>query len=126
MRIFQQARTEGVRYGTSLISKHPGQQPGYTVDNHHGRQFTARQHIVSNRKFVGNQVLPDPFIISLIVSANKDKAILAGELFCFLLCERLPLRAHQDDSRRTKRFGLLPGRIGFKQAFYGIEYGLRL
>ena len=58
--------SEGFCSDRLRISQNPGQQPNQTFDQHHGRQLTARQHVIPNRDLVVDcqleNSLVDPFV----------------------------------------------------------------
>ncbi|MNC28435.1 hypothetical protein D3C75_766390 [compost metagenome] len=76
MGILQEPCAEGIRYSGQLIAKNTGQKPHHAVDNHHGRQLSPCQHVVPDRELIGDQMLPDPFVIAFIMAADEDQMLL--------------------------------------------------
>ena len=55
-------------------------QPRDSVNQHHGRQFSAGENIVADRNLVGHDFFQYPLVNPLVVTAQKDQILLHGEL----------------------------------------------
>src|SRR5690606_1566906 len=81
------------------IAEYTRDQPHDAVNDSHGRNFTACQHIVADGKFLevvmALQILANSFIISFIVAANYNEMGARGQLACPLLAVWFSLRTHQ-------------------------------
>ncbi len=75
LRVFQKEITERLFVNGSAPSQNAGDQPGYRVYHHHGGQFAARQHIVANRDFGGDQMLAHPFVNTLVMAADQNQEL---------------------------------------------------
>ena len=59
--------------------QHAGKLAHHRVDDHHGRQLAARQHVVAQRDRAIRQRI-GPLVDALVVAAHEQKVLLAREL----------------------------------------------
>lgn len=116
LRVFEQSLAERFIEWRSLIAEHPGDEADRGIAYHHGRQFAAGEHVVTERDAqVGTLV--HAFIETLVVPADEYQACLGGQA----LCERLI----EGNTRRCEEDGLGGnGRVfGALEFIERLEYG---
>jgi hypothetical protein len=78
MRIFQNSHGERISRSGFAVSQNTGNQSGNGINHHQGRQLSSRKYIVADGNFSVRQMFPDPFIHTLIMTADKDNPGIAG------------------------------------------------
>jgi len=97
VRVFQQSRGVGIIHGTIRVTKDAGEQAGNGIDQDQCRELPPGQHIIADRDFIRDQVLPDPLIDALVAAAEKRKVRMLDQFEGHFLGEEAPLRGEQND-----------------------------
>ena len=95
-----------------LLTNHFWNQAYRSINHGHSCQFSTSQDIVAQGNLICNQGL-DPLIIALIVTADKDKFFLLGQILSISLIKLLSSRIEENDARNF-----------FLISIKGIENGL--
>ena len=59
------------------VTQHARQQARDRVDDHQRGKFAACQHIISNRNFIGDQMLTDAFVHAFVAAAEQGDPFIA-------------------------------------------------
>ena len=100
----------------------PGHEPGHGLDDHHRREFAARQHVVADAHLLGFQHLDNPFVHALVPAAHDDQVGTDGQGAGPSLSKALALRGGEDHRRG---FGVAPGGPGRPNRLDGPDERLR-
>ena len=87
----------GIIEGSTRVSQDTRQQPGHGVDDYHGRQLPAGEHVVANRDFVGHQVLAHALVHPFIPPTDENDSRAAGQLSGDGMGKQATLRAQEYD-----------------------------
>ncbi len=96
LRIFEKAGGETLILGTFPAAKHPRNQPGNAVDQHHGRQFAAGKHVIPNGHLLVHAKINCTLVHALIVSAQQNQFFFLRILFRIRLRQGFPPRRKKD------------------------------
>ena len=88
---------EGVAQGALLVSDGSRQQTHHGIGDDRGRQFAAREHIVTNGDFLGNQVLANAVVHTLVVATQDHDVLLERQGIGHGLVELLTVGRGKDD-----------------------------
>ena len=92
-------------YAVSIaVREHPVLKPCYRIGKYKRRELSTRQHIVTDRYFLGAKFVKYTLIHTLIMSAEYYEIILGGKLLYYALRQYFALRRHIDYARRRAAF----------------------
>lgn len=80
-----------------LVAHGTRNQPYDGVGDDGGGQFAAREHVVADGDFLGDEVVADALIHALVVSAEDNDVVEHGEGVCHGLRELLSVGRCEDD-----------------------------
>ena len=92
LRIFQETAGKGFRFTGFLIGKNPRNHTGNRIHHHHGRKLASGKHIISDRNIIRDDLLKNPLVNSLVMTAEKNKILFFCKILCHFLVKNLSLR----------------------------------
>ncbi len=85
-------------------------QPGHGIDQHHGRQLAAAQHVVADRPFLIHVRFDEALVDTFVTTGNEDQRLLIRQFANVGLFQLTPLRRQVDNLRLPAR-----GTLGISQ-----------
>ena len=118
MWVLQQIVLQGFKLGGFFVAQYAWDKAGNRVDQYHGTQFSAGEHVISDGNVVCDHFLQHSFVNSLVVAAQQDQIFFHGKFFHHRLIQHPALGRQIDRS------------CGFSNLFFhrlaGTVYRLRL
>jgi len=104
LRIFQQIILKRFKFCGYIIVQHTRNQTGNRIHHDHGRQFSACEHIISDRNIICHNFLQNTFIDSFIVPAEQHQFFFFCQFFCHSLGKSRSLWRKIHDTRLLFHF----------------------
>src|SRR5262245_50224932 len=101
LRVFEQPPGKAFFLSRRLLAHHAGQQPDAGIDESHGRDLSAREHVVADRHLLEIAAFDQPLIDALETTAQDDGAGSLRQLRDPLLLQWHATGAHQQARARV-------------------------
>ncbi|MNV92543.1 hypothetical protein D3C71_1871550 [compost metagenome] len=79
MRAVEQAIRKGILLGRTCMTQCTRQKARYRIDQHHGRQLTARQDVIPDRPFFIDMRFNETLVDAFVAPGNEDQSLLVRQ-----------------------------------------------
>ena len=115
LRVFQQSAAHGLFKMGLAVPQDPRNKPGYTVDQHHGRQFPSGEDVVSDGDLLHVPVIQHPLVHAFIVAAEDHQVFSLRQFQDLLMGQNLSPGRHVQDLPALCADILQAGGNGFRE-----------